>query len=285
VQGAARERWRSVRLAPAQGSSSYAADHPVVLQAHDVSRHYGSIVALKGASLTLRAGEVAALVGDNGAGKSTLVKLMSGVIQPSGGEIEVAGTRVSLSDPQAARDLGIHTVFQDLALVDCLTTIENMFLGNELHATLMGRRMPWLDRRRMRRETMAALANLGITTLRDPGVRIESLSGGQRQSVAIARAVREEAKLVILDEPTAALGVSQAAQVLQLMQNLRAAGTAVLVVSHNLREVFAVTDRVIVLRLGEVVAEFRTSETSEAEVVAAIVGSRDRFNAGKGERP
>jgi ABC-type sugar transport system ATPase subunit len=244
----------------------------VVFQATDIHKNFGHVVALQGASLALRAGEVTALVGDNGAGKSTLVKIMSGVLAPDAGHLVVAGSPVHLRDPKDARAKGIHTVFQDLALVDALSTAENMFLGAEIRTELGGIRLPWLNRREMRRASRAALNELGITTLKDVNTPIEALSGGQRQSVAIARAVRERAYVVMLDEPTAALGVTQAEQVLALMGRLRSAGTAVLVISHNLREVFAVTDNIVVLRLGRVVAEFRTSETTEEEVVSAIVG-------------
>jgi ABC-type sugar transport system ATPase subunit len=240
----------------------------------DVSKSFGSVVALRGASLSLRPGQVTALVGDNGAGKSTLVKVMAGVLQPDSGQLVVGGSAVQLRDPQAAARHGIHTVFQDLALVDSMSTADNMFLGSEVRTTVAGIRLPWLNRKAMRRETRRALSDLGITTLSDVNTRIESLSGGQRQSVAIARAVREQAAVVMLDEPTAALGVTQAAHVLDLMARLRTAGTAVLVISHNLREVFAVTDNVVVLRLGRVVAEFRTGDTTEEEVVSAIVGTR-----------
>jgi ABC-type sugar transport system ATPase subunit len=255
-----------LRSAPTRGD--------VALEVRDVSKSFGSVVALRGASLSLRPGQVTALVGDNGAGKSTLVKVMAGVLQPDSGQLVVGGSAVQLRDPQAAARHGIHTVFQDLALVDSMSTADNMFLGSEVRTTVAGIRLPWLNRKAMRRETRRALSDLGITTLSDVNTRIESLSGGQRQSVAIARAVREQAAVVMLDEPTAALGVTQAAHVLDLMARLRTAGTAVLVISHNLREVFAVTDNVVVLRLGRVVAEFRTGDTTEEEVVSAIVGTR-----------
>jgi len=254
------------------GSDRVGRPGEIVFQVSDIHKRFGHVVALQGASLALRAGEVTALVGDNGAGKSTLVKVMSGVLQPDAGDLTVAGRPVSLRDPKDARAQGIHTVFQDLALVDALSTAENMFLGTEMHARIGRIRMPWLNRREMRRATRAALNDLGITTLKDVNTPIEALSGGQRQSVAIARAVRDRAYVVMLDEPTAALGVAQAEQVLALMGRLRAAGTAVLVISHNLREVFAVADNIVVLRLGRVVAQFRTSETTEEEVVSAIVG-------------
>lgn len=251
--------------------------HEVALEVRDVRKSFGSVVALQGASLALRRGEVTALVGDNGAGKSTLVKVISGVIQPDSGEIQVAGRQAHMRDPQAGRALGIHTVFQDLALVNPLSTTENMFLGDEIRTRLLGVKVPWLNRTAMRRETRRALGELGITTLKDVNTPIEALSGGQRQSVAIARAVREHAHVVMLDEPTAALGVTQAQQVLALMGRLREAGTAVMVISHNLREVFAVADKIVVLRLGRVVANFRVHETNEEEVVSAIVGTK-RFD-------
>jgi len=248
----------------------------IALEVDSVSKSFGSIAALEGVSLGLAAGRVTALVGDNGAGKSTLVKIMSGVIMPNTGSVRVDGQPVDLRDPRAARQHGIHTVFQDLGLVGSLSIVENMFLCTEIRLRAMGVRTPFLDREAMRSAARKALDNLGITTVKDIDAPVESLSGGQRQSVAIARAVREQARVVILDEPTAALGVAQAAQVLLLMERLRASGTAVLVVSHNLREVFAVSDAVVVLRLGRVAQVFETRETDEEEVVGAIVGARTR---------
>jgi D-xylose transport system ATP-binding protein len=248
----------------------------VVLQVDAISKYFGSITALQGASLSLHVGEVTALVGDNGAGKSTLVKIISGVLQADDGTLAVDGKRVELRDPRVARQHGIHTVFQDLGLVGSLSIVENLFLGTELRVRQFGVRTPWLDRQAMAQETRRALGNLGITTVSNVHSRVETLSGGQRQSVAIARAVREKARLVILDEPTAALGVQQAAQVLALIGRLKAAGTSVLVVSHNLREVFAVSDRVIVMRLGAIVEEFVTANATEEEIVRAIVGARVR---------
>jgi len=252
------------------------APRSVALEVDGVSKSYGSIDALKGVSFQLATGRVTALVGDNGAGKSTLVKIMSGVVMPTAGSLRVNGQPVEFRDPRAARQHGIHTVFQDLGLVGSLSIAENMFLCTEIHVRAMGLRTPFLDREAMRSAASTALGNLGVTTVEDIDAPVESLSGGQRQSVAIARAVREQARVVILDEPTAALGVAQAAQVLLLMERLRASGTAVLVVSHNLREVFAVSDVVIVLRLGRVARIFETSQTSEEEVVGAIVGARPK---------
>jgi ABC-type sugar transport system ATPase subunit len=267
-------------------SSGATADHarsfapvPAALEVEGVSKSFGSIAALEGVSLQVAAGRVTALVGDNGAGKSTLVKIMSGVLAPSTGSLRVDGRPIELRDPRAARQQGIHTVFQDLGLVGSLSIVENMFLCTEIRVRAMGIRTPFLDREAMRTAARTALDNLGVTTVKDIDAPVESLSGGQRQSVAIARAVREHARVVILDEPTAALGVAQAAQVLKLMERLRGSGTAVLVVSHNLREVFAISDVVVVLRLGKVAQVFETSQTDEEEVVGAIVGAKARARA------
>jgi D-xylose transport system ATP-binding protein len=258
------------------GSSSPADPASITLEVDGVSKSFGSINALEGVSIQLAAGRVTALVGDNGAGKSTLVKIMSGLLAPTTGSIRVDGREVEFRTPQTARRAGVHTVFQDLGLVGSLSIVENMFLCTEIRIRTMGFGTPFLDREVMRRAARAALDGLGVTTVKDIDALVESLSGGQRQTVAIARAVREQARVVILDEPTAALGVAQSAQVLRLMERLRASGTAVLVVSHNLREVFAVSDVVIVLRLGRVAEVFQTRETNEEEVVSAIVGARTR---------
>jgi D-xylose transport system ATP-binding protein len=251
----------------------------IALEVDNISKSYGSINALEGASLKIASGRVTALVGDNGAGKSTLVKIMSGVLSPTSGLLRVDGKPVELREARAAREQGIHTVFQDLGLVGALSIVENMFLCTEMKRRFFGIKTPLLDRDAMRIAARKALDDLGVTTVRDIDAPVESLSGGQRQTVAIARAVRERARVVILDEPTAALGVAQSAQVLRLMERLRASGAAVLVVSHNLREVFTVSDVVIVLRLGKVAQVFETSETSEEEVVGAIMGVQRRNRA------
>ena len=244
----------------------------IALEVDNVSKSFGSINALEGASLKIASGRVTALVGDNGAGKSTLVKIMSGILTPTSGQLRVDGKPVELREARAAREQGIHTVFQDLGLVGSLSIVENMFLCTEMKHSFFGIRTPLLNRDAMRIAARKALDNLGVTTVKDIEAPVESLSGGQRQTVAIARAVRDHARVVILDEPTAALGVAQSAQVLKLMERLRASGTAVLVVSHNLREVFAVADTVIVLRLGRVAQVFETKDTTEEEVVGAIMG-------------
>jgi ABC-type sugar transport system ATPase subunit len=264
-------------MASADGGQGAATDETrYVLRAENISKRFGAVVALDGASLDIPAGKVTALVGDNGAGKSTLVKTLSGVVRPDGGTIRVGGQIVQISDPRVARGLGIHTVFQDLALVGSLDIVENVFLGSELYKTVAGVRTPLLDRQRMTDATTRALADLRVTTISDLTLPVESLSGGQRQTVAIASAVRQEARLLILDEPTAALGVKQAGEVLRTVERLRESGAAVLLISHNLREVFAVSDFIAVMFLGQVIGVFEAAKVTEEKIVATIVGVERR---------
>ncbi|NUR89143.1 MAG: sugar ABC transporter ATP-binding protein [Nonomuraea sp.] len=237
-----------------------------MLSAKDITKRYGAVQALSGASLDLRAGEVVALVGDNGAGKSTLVKTIAGVITPDGGSIEVDGREVRIGTPHDAQALGISTVYQDLALCENLDVVANLFLGTERNRWSLLRHIP------MERATRELLDQLDVR-IRDIRVPVAMLSGGQRQSVAIARALIGEPKVVILDEPTAALGVEQTAQVLALIRRLRERGLAVLVISHNLADVRAVSDRVVVLRLGRNQGEFDTATASQEDIVAAITGA------------
>jgi ABC-type sugar transport system ATPase subunit len=242
------------------------------LEARNVSRAYGSVQAVRQVSISLDPGQITALVGDNGAGKSTLLKMLCGVLQPDEGELWMDGARVTFRDPLAARDKGIETVFQDLALVEALSATENTFLGSELR-TLLGKvPIPWIDRQTMNRETRKALDNLGITTLQDVNTAVESLSGGQRQSLAVARGVRAHSRVALLDEPTAALGVYQTSQVLAAMSRKRDEGAAVLFISTDLADVFEIADRIIVMRLGEIVARYDKASTTEEEVVSAIMG-------------
>ncbi|WP_327089847.1 ATP-binding cassette domain-containing protein [Nonomuraea sp. NBC_01738] len=229
----------------------------------DVSKRYGAVQALDGASLDLRPGEVVALMGDNGAGKSTLVKAISGVVIPDEGTISVDGEPVRIGGPRDAQHLGVATVYQDLALCENLDVVANLFLGAESR---------FLRHLAMERATRDLLGQLDVR-IRDIRVPVSMLSGGQRQSVAIARALLGEPRLVILDEPTAALGVEQTAQVLALIGRLRERGLAVLVISHNLADVRAVSDRVVVLRLGRNAGEFRTATATQEEIVAAITGA------------
>jgi D-xylose transport system ATP-binding protein len=238
----------------------------VTLEAFDITKTYGAVRALAGANLSVRAGEVVALVGDNGAGKSTLVKVVSGAVQPDSGTISFLGRPARIHRPADAQTLGITTVFQDLALCENLDVVANLFLGAEKRSwSVLGE----LAMERTARDLLASL-DVKIPDVRAP---VAMLSGGQRQSVAIARALLGEPKMVILDEPTAALGVEQTAQVLDLIRRLRDRGLAVLLVSHNLVDVRAVSDRVVVLRLGRNVADLQTSSASQEQIVAAITGA------------
>jgi D-xylose transport system ATP-binding protein len=243
-----------------------------LLQLEGISKRFGAVQALSGVDFECDAGEVVALVGDNGAGKSTLVKVIAGTQPADAGRITFDGREVHIGSPQAAARLGIATVYQDLALCDNLDVVANLYVGHE-RARGFGRNLRLLDEIGMEREALQLLQRLSVSI---PSVRTEvaSLSGGQRQSIAVARATMGDPKLVMLDEPTAALGVAQTKQVLDLVDRLRADGHGVIVISHNLVDVFAVADRIIVLRLGRRVADFRTADTTAEAVVAAITGAK-----------
>ena len=219
-----------------------------LLSLRGISKSFGPVQALRGVDLDIPTGQITALVGDNGAGKSTMIKTISGIWAPTSGQMLWMGRPVTVRTPRDADALGIATVYQDLALCDNLDIVQNMFLGHEL----LSRRL--LDETRMELTAKQTLADLSVTTVNSIRQPVGSLSGGQRQSVAVARAVMREARLVIMDEPTAALGVSQTAQVLDLIKRLGSRGIAVLVVSHNLTDVFAVADRLAVLHLGNLVS-------------------------------
>jgi ABC-type sugar transport system ATPase subunit len=219
-----------------------------ILRLAGVGKHFGAVRALIGIDLDVPPGQVTAIVGDNGAGKSTLIKTISGIWQQDEGEIFWRGRPVRLHSPKDATDLGIATVYQDLALADNLDVVQNMFLGREPIKHLV------LDETSMERDAKRTLADLSVVTIRSVRQPVGSLSGGQRQAVAVARAVLRQAQLVILDEPTAALGVTQTRVVLELIQRLKTQGISVIVISHNLNDVFSVADRIAVLRLGRVVA-------------------------------
>jgi len=233
----------------------------------DISRRFGAVQALRKVSLQVRSGEVVALVGDNGAGKSTLIKVMSGIVAPDGGEVLRDGVRIQLGTPAAAMAAGIQTVYQDLALCDALDTVANLFLGREL----LSGPLRALNESVMEQRALAVLQGLGVSI---PDVRqpVAALSGGQRQCVAVARAVMWNSRVVLLDEPTAALGVAQTAQVLALIRRLREQRLGVVVISHNLADVMAVADRIVVLRLGQNAGEFSAADRRE-DVVAAITGA------------
>jgi simple sugar transport system ATP-binding protein len=245
-------------------------DEPI-FEARDVTKRFGRVVALRGVDFDLRAGEVHAIVGDNGAGKSTLIKILSGVMQPTSGEVLIDGHPVSLGSPREARSHGIETVYQDLALANHLDASANLFLGREsLQPGVLGW-LGFLDSRTMRRRTSEELRHLKIDI---PSVQVPVLgmSGGQRQAVAVARAHAWGSRIVIMDEPTAALGVRESAMVLELIREVRSNGVSVIMISHNLPETFAVADRITVVRLGRNVATLTTRESSVEAIVSMMTG-------------
>jgi D-xylose transport system ATP-binding protein len=243
-----------------------------VLSLKGVSKSFGPVQALSDVDFEVHSGEVVALVGDNGAGKSTLVKTIAGIHTPDGGTISFEGQDVHITNPSDAVDLGIATVYQDLALCDNLDVVENLFLGREEKADGPAGSVGQLDEVGMEKQTGELLENLAVT-ITDVRAEVGTMSGGQRQQVAIARSLLGEPKLVMLDEPTAALGVRQTAQVLELIKRLRERGYGLVVISHNLADVFEVADRIYVLRLGREAGDFKSGEASQDQVVAAITGS------------
>jgi len=236
-----------------------------LLEIRSLSKTFGSVQALTEVDFQVRQGEVMALVGDNGAGKSTLIKCIAGIHGYDEGEIIFDGEPVTIHSPKDAARLGIEVVYQDLALCDNLDVVQNMYLGREAHDIFFRLREPEMESR-----TAEVLRGLSVTTIRSIRQQVASLSGGQRQSVAIGRAVMWNSKIVILDEPTAALGVAQTRQVLDLVRRLAEQGLSVVLVSHNLHDIFEVADRITVLRLGRNVAIFERSQTNQQEVVQAI---------------
>ncbi|MCL4764875.1 MAG: ATP-binding cassette domain-containing protein [Hyphomicrobiaceae bacterium] len=233
-----------------------------------ISKRYGGVQALADVNLDIYAGEVQALVGDNAAGKSTLIKILSGAVPRDSGAIHFDGREVDIGAPRDAKALGIETVYQDLALADNLDVASNIFLGREL--TLNGPLRPFLDLRRMEEDARTLLSRLKINI---PSIRqkVRSMSGGQRQSIAIARSVYFNARVVILDEPTAALGVEETRKVYDLVREMRSHGLAVLMISHNLNHVFEHSDRITVLKTGRLVGTRRVAETSRDEILRMIV--------------
>jgi simple sugar transport system ATP-binding protein len=242
-----------------------------LLEARSLVKRYGHVLALDGASFTAYPGEVTALIGDNGAGKSTLVKALSGALRPDGGQILVSGRPVTLGNPLDARRHGIETVYQDLALAPDLDAAANLHLGREIYRF---RPLHVLNKREMRRRAVAAFAELGVE-LKDVTAPVVTLSGGQRQSVAVARAVAYASKIIFMDEPTAALGVVQRERVLDNIRRVRDRGIAVVLISHNMPEVLAVSDRVEVLRMGRRVATFQASQATVEQLVGAMTGALD----------
>ncbi|MBW4032393.1 MAG: sugar ABC transporter ATP-binding protein [Acidobacteria bacterium] len=242
-------------------------DEPII-ELSDIKKSFGPVSVLKGVSLKAYPGKITALVGDNGAGKSTLIKGLAGVQPYDSGVVNFNGTPVHLTNPREASALGIEVVYQDLALCDNLDIVQNMFLGRE--ETSFGT----FDEGEMERQASETLQSLSVRTVKSVRQRVSSLSGGQRQTVAIARSVLKSAKVVILDEPTAALGVAQTEQVLNLVKRLADQGVAVIMISHNLVDVFQVADYISVLYLGQMVAEIQTKDTTSDDVVGYITGSK-----------
>jgi simple sugar transport system ATP-binding protein len=253
-----------------------------VLEARDIHKSFGRVKALRGASFTVYPREIVALVGDNGAGKSTLVKTLTGVHPPDSGEILFEGQPVTLHSPHDSRDLGVETVYQDLALASELDPAANMFLGREIPAPGILGKFGFLDTNAMRRRSEEAFRSLGVK-IQDTTAPVANMSGGQRQGVAICRAVTWAKKVVFMDEPTAALGVVQTRNVLDQIKRVREHGLSVVLISHNMPEVMEVADRIEVLRLGARVAQLKPQQIEMEDIVAAMTGARS-FHEPNGAR-
>lgn len=249
-----------------------AGEKPPLLEAREVWKRFGTIEALRGANFTLGHGEIVALMGDNGAGKSTLVKTLCGLYAPTEGNILLEGKPVQFTSPRDAQAVGMETVYQDLAMAPELDAAANMFLGREILRNGFLGRMGFLDKPKMRARTVDALTTMKVA-LKSVDAPISTLSGGQRQSIAVVRAVTWADKIVVMDEPTAALGVAQSAAVLDLVRRVKESGRSVILISHNVPDVLAVADRVEVLRLGRRTARLSREEMSMEKIVAAITGA------------
>jgi D-xylose transport system ATP-binding protein len=245
------------------------------LELRNINKSFGGVHALKNVDFEVYAGEVVGLVGDNGAGKSTLIKTMSGAYVPDQGDILIDGQKVTIANPQDSTRLGIETVYQDLALCDNLDVVANLWLGREAYRQIIPGVLKVLDETEMERQTLDVLKTLDVKI---PSVRrpVAALSGGQRQCIAVAKTILRHPKVVLLDEPTAALGVAQTLQVLNLIKRLKQQGLAVVVISHNLRDVFEVADRVVVMRLGERADTFDIKNSTSEQIVASITGAAYR---------
>ncbi len=244
-----------------------------ILEAHGLVKKYGQVVALNGADFELYPGEILAIIGDNGAGKSTLIKALSGALQPDEGEISLAGERINFRSPRDAQHAGIETVYQDLAVAPALDIASNVFLGRETRRRgPLGSLLRLLDKRGMRREAARHFKELGIG-VQSMGEPVENLSGGQRQGVAVARAATWARRLVIMDEPTAALGVKETGQVLDLIKRVRERGLPVILISHDMPHVFELADRIHIMRLGRRVAVVTPKTHTMPEAVAIMTGA------------
>src|ERR1700688_935704 len=243
--------------------------HSPLLSVHEITKYFGGVCALDKVSLEIQEGEVVALLGDNGAGKSTLIKIISGAYQADAGEIRLDGKPMLFRVPRDAMEAGIHTVFQNLSLCDNLDVASNLFLGSELQKKVLNL-IPCFDHSRMRQEAASLLHDLAVDIPRVDRL-VRDLSGGQRQALAISRAVREKSRLLIMDEPTAALGVAQTRKVLNLVQSLKQRKLAILYISHNLHDILEVSDRCVVMKNGRKVAELVTSESDKEELTNVIL--------------
>ncbi|KQT43026.1 sugar ABC transporter ATP-binding protein [Aureimonas sp. Leaf454] len=247
----------------------------LVLSARGLVKKYGKVVAIDHADFDLRAGEILAVIGDNGAGKSTLIKAVSGAVIPDAGEIRLDGAVTAFANPQSARDAGIETVYQQLALSPALSIADNMFLGREVRRPgFLGQYLRMLDKPRMRRIARDKLSELGLMTIQNIDQPVETLSGGQRQGVAVARAAAFGSKVLILDEPTAALGVKESRRVLDLILEVRSRGLPIVLISHNMPHVFEIADRIHIHRLGRRLCVIDPKGASMSDAVALMTGAK-----------
>lgn len=247
-----------------------------VLKAKNINKRYGKVVALDNANLELYKDEVLGVIGDNGAGKSTLIKALCGAVQPDSGEIYLDGKLVTFNSPIEARKTGIETVYQNLALSPALTIADNMFLGREIHKKgIMGKFFRVLDQSGMQNLARKKLSELGLLTIQNINQQVETLSGGQRQGVAVARATAFGTKVIIMDEPTAALGVKESRRVLELIGEVKSRGIPIILISHNMPHVFEVADRVHIHRLGKRLCVVNPKDYSMSDAVALMTGAKE----------
>lgn len=254
--------------------STVSADPEIVIKATGLVKRYGRVVALDHADFELRAGEILAVIGDNGAGKSTMVKAISGAVVPDSGHMELDGKKALFRSPMEARSAGIETVYQNLALSPALSIGDNMFLGREIRRPgFMGKWLRALDRPAMEKVAREKLSELGLMTIQNISQAVETLSGGQRQGVAVARAVAFGSKVVILDEPTAALGVKESRRVLEMIKEVRDRGLPIVLISHNMPHVFEIADRIHIHRLGKRLCVINPKDYSMSDAVAMMTGA------------
>ena len=275
-----------VRAARAARRPSPGEDAQVVMSARGLVKRYGRVVALDEADFELRAGEILAVIGDNGAGKSTMIKAISGAVIPDEGEVLLDGEPVMFRSPMEAREAGIETVYQNLALSPALSIADNMFLGREIRKqTGIGKLFRALDRKRMEELAREKLSELGLMTIQNISQAVETLSGGQRQGVAVARAAAFGSKVIIMDEPTAALGVKESRRVLELIQDVSSRGIPIVLISHNMPHVFEIADRIHVHRLGRRLCVIDPKDHSMSDAVALMTGAVEPPGAGSDDAP